>query len=329
MQKKKLAFLLGITPNLAFAAGNVALSLNRYMKNESDYDIVIYYTALSRQDVCAFEKIPHVRLHQFSFPKGFAEYMLKQLPESSRFKSANALMCFCHFEIFALLQEYHNVAWLDVDTSIQRDISSIINFGPFGITSDTPWKIRNQFVRPVNGYDMESEGVCTAVMIVNDSLPYDAIYKYVYEKAREHADNIINPDQAIMSLMLQDFGITPTLMDLNEWQCIAWKDESITARIVHCGTAVKPWNTTNLCNALPAWYRTHLEWLELGGTNFDTSKIAPRGLVGLLNQLNRPQTKIKVFFRLFGVLPLWKIVTHGNKSWHYLFACLPILKIKK
>ena len=29
--KKKLAFLLGITPNLAFAAGNVALGINKYM----------------------------------------------------------------------------------------------------------------------------------------------------------------------------------------------------------------------------------------------------------------------------------------------------------
>lgn len=62
--------------------------------------------------------------------------------------------------------------------------------------------------------------------------------------------------------MLQKFSISPVCMELEEWQCIAWKDEAPNARIVHFGTERKVWNDSNTCNAFPEWYRTHLQWLE-------------------------------------------------------------------
>ena len=106
--KKKLAFLLGITPNLAFAAGNVALGINKYMSDD-DYDIVIYYTELAQNDLEVFSKVPHVILRQFSLPEDFINTMMKKLPSQSRFRSNYRLMCFAHFEVFPLLKEYQNV----------------------------------------------------------------------------------------------------------------------------------------------------------------------------------------------------------------------------
>lgn len=188
--KKKLAFLLGITPNLAFAAGNVALGINKYMSDD-DYDIVIYYTELAQNDLEVFSKVPHVILRQFNLPEDFINTMMKKLPSQSRFRSKYRLMCFAHFEVFPLLKEYQNVAWLDADTAIQKDLSTIIDYAkPFGITRDTPWMVADQFTRRVEGYKMDIEGHCTAVMVVNDSLPYMQIYKWLYEKAVEYADCI-------------------------------------------------------------------------------------------------------------------------------------------
>lgn len=327
--KKRLAYFLGITENLAFAAGNVAISLNKYVR-DADYDIVIYYTHLLEHDIQALKKIPHVQLYPFKFPEEFIKCMLAQLPSRSRFKSSNALMCFSHFEVFALLDKYRYVVWLDADTSIQRDISSIVEFAPFGITADYPWKVRDQFTQEIAGYDMNQDGVCTAVMIVGDQLPYKKIYRYLYRKAIQWAKYIINPDQAIMSMMLQDFHIVPKLMNLDEWQCIAWKDEGIIARIVHFGTAQKAWNNTNICNAYPQWYRTHLEWLELGGSDFNQLKITPRSTVGTLNAFDEKSRRKEIFrYYLLGVLPIWKIKMTERKTWHYLFTFLPIIKVKQ
>lgn len=94
--KKKLAFLLGITPNLAFAAGNVALGINKYM-SDSDYDIIIYYTELAQNDLEAFSKIPHVVLRQFSLPEDFVNTMMEKIPPQSRFRSKKPSDVFCPF----------------------------------------------------------------------------------------------------------------------------------------------------------------------------------------------------------------------------------------
>lgn len=328
MKKKKLAFLLGITPNLSFAAGNVALGINKYMSHD-DYDIVVYYTELPAHDIAAFSKIPHVKLRQFNLSDEFVDTMLNKMPDTSRFKSKTHLMCFCHFEVFPLLDEYENVAWIDADTGIQGDLAGICEFAPFGITPDTPWTVGDQFSVPIGEYRMDIPGHCTAVMVVGDALPYKQIYKFLYERAVQYADRLKNPDQAIMSIMLQEFGITPNLMDAGVWQCISWRDEALAARVVHFGTERKVWNNTNICNAFPEWYRTHLQWLALGGSDFDRRLITPRNARGALDWLDKLTSCSKKTWYLFGVVPVYRIKSCGKKSWHCLFSVVPFLRAKE
>lgn len=285
MKKKKLAFLLGITPDLAFAAGNVALSLRKQMSG-ADFDIVIYHAdELAANDAAAFRSIKQCRLVRFAFPPGFVETMLAKSPPESRFRLAHQLMTFCHFEAFALLAEYQSVVWLDADIAVQGNVSNITRFGPFGITTDDPWKVQVNFVAPIQGYDMQAPGVCCAVMLVQDILPYQAMYKWLYYKAIECARFQLNGDQGIINLALQEFRITPNLMSFLEWQCIAWRPEAMIAKIVHFGTGKKVWNTTSICNAFPEWYRIHREWVHLGGSNFDQTQIRPTNILPLLNSL--------------------------------------------
>lgn len=286
MNQKKPAFFFAFTANLAFAAGNCAISLNRHLKLD-DYDIVMFHTPLPECDREALRKIPHVVLHEFELEERFVEHMLKNIPPESRFRTRNHLMCFAHFETFRLLRDYTTVVWYDVDIGFQRDCSAILNYGPFGILPDTPWTVANQFTAPVEGYDMTRPGVCTATMVLHDTLPYEAMLKFLYEKAEEYADRLYNPDQAIINIALQEFNITPSLIPGDVFSCFADRDEASTARAVHFGTGSKVWNNTNLCNAFPEWYRTHLEWLELGGSDFDRSLITPRNCVGALNHFDR------------------------------------------
>ena len=145
--------------------------------------------------------------------------------------------------------------------NFQRDISDIISYVPFGIAPDTPWKVRDQFSREVPGYDMEREGYCSSVMVLSDNLPYNEIVNFLYEKAWEYADCLINPDQAIICLAVQKFNINPKLIPIDIYSCISWKDCAITAK-------------------------THLEWLELGGSDFDQSNIAPRNPLSTLNHFD-------------------------------------------
>lgn len=330
MKKKKLAFLFGFTPNLSFAAANAAIGINRYMSID-DYDIVMFYTDLPKQDIDAFKKIPHVKLRKFNLPEKFIENMMQNMP-NGRFKSRNALMCFCHFECFGLLDEYENVVWNDVDIGVQGDLADIIKYAPLGLTPDTPWKVRDQFTDVIPGYDMDVPSWCTSIMVCSDSLPYKNIYKFLYDNAEKYVKYLINPDQSIINIMFQEFNLKPKEVPLDDYGCISWKDNANIAKIVHFGTEKKVWNNTNICNSFPEWYRNHLLWLKLGGTDFDQSKITPRNPRGALDCLDSlQQEKNKVVKRktfLFGVLPIWKIKMKSNKKWHYLFGVIPLFKTK-
>jgi hypothetical protein len=267
LKKKELAFLLGITKELAFAAGNIALSLHRYMAGV-DYELVIYYKDLDPADHVVLESLPKTVLRQFWFEQDFVDHILKHVSPHSRVSSINDLMAFCHFEAFDLLDSYRNVAWLDVDISIQANLQDIVNFGPLGITSDDTWTVQKNFLTNIEGYDMSLPGVCSAVMVVSETLPYRAIYEWCYDKARELVSQLRNRDQGIINLALQKFGIIPSLMPLKEWQCIYWRDEAITAKIVHFGEARKVWFDFVVCCSFPEWYRVHRLWVSMGGSNW-------------------------------------------------------------
>lgn len=64
MEKKNLAYLLVCSGDLAFAAANVALGINKYNREE-DYDILVYHTGMTERDKRAFAKIPHAVLREY------------------------------------------------------------------------------------------------------------------------------------------------------------------------------------------------------------------------------------------------------------------------
>lgn len=269
--KKELCFFLGVTSNIAFAAGNVAIGLNKYM-SQYVFDIVIYHSGLADNDLNTLLKIPKVVLREFNLPQDFVKYMLTNLPEECRFRDINKLMCYAHLEAFNLLDEYETVVWLDADITIQDNIYEVIQYIPFGVPADLPFdkeqvfNVGDQFTKDIDRYDMKTPAIRVSMMVVNDQLPYREIYNWCYTKSLEYCKYLKNPEQAILNIMLQEFNVTPKLIPL-ELHCDCRRDIAAVTKSVHYGSEQKVWNDINIFNVYPEWYRIHRKWVELGGTD--------------------------------------------------------------
>lgn len=302
--KKKLAYLLVCSPNLGFAAGNVALGINKY-SSQKDYDILVYHTGLHLQDKQAFKKIPHVRLVNYQLPEKFIKDVMPRLPKG-RWNNPNSMLSFAHYEVFNLLDKYHKVIWLDVDVSIQGDLSELERFEgiaiPYDAASDGVFNVRHQFNQNIAGFNMTPPSHCNAVIVVSDTLNnYQQLYRFCWETSKTYAPCFNNPDQAVFELMYQTFNFQPKVVPWLKFCCFSTNKMAHIAHIVHFGTETKVWNTNWLLQSFPEWYRTHLRWLELGGSDFDSegldvSNIAPtyETLLHDINKMRWPKWMINM-----------------------------------
>lgn len=283
--KKNLAFLLAATSDLLFAAANVAIGLNKHVST-TDFDIVIYANGGAEADLAALRRIDHVTVVDYQLNPDFVSTMMASAQAGSRLvQTPGHLLTFAHFEIYALLETYRQAVWLDVDMLVQSDID--VAFGaPFAITLDDPWTVGANFLRPVEGYQMDTPGVCAAVIMVSDELPYAAMHRWCFEMAAKCAGILKNGDQGITNLALQEFGITPKLLPLEQWQCMAWRNEAALAKIIHFGGKDKVWNDQLICDVFPQWYANHLEWLSLGGSPGKVQVGQPNNVLSRLRQLS-------------------------------------------
>lgn len=271
-KNKKITFMLAVTSDYVFAAGNVVLALILH-RPQKDFDVTIFYDDMTRAEKKIFLNTGICNLIKYKTPSGFARKIKKLCPKftDKSFAKHFSFLKFAKFEIFNLLEQYENAVWLDADISVQDDLMDILSFGPFAITADTPWPVQNNFTVPIPGYDMDRDGVCSAVFMVSRNLPgWNKMRKWMYAKAVECAPYFKNIDQGIFNLLLQEFKIDYKLLPLYEWQCIANHPVAIDARIAHFGTKRKIWNTPELVSAFPEWWRVHKKWMALGGRDFIT-----------------------------------------------------------
>ena len=367
MQKKKCAYVLAASQNIIFAAGNVALELNRYMPDE-EFDILIYHRGLERKDVKALNKIKNVVLREFILPQGFEEAILNNMP-SGRLKNKHSLLPFAHYEVFNLVDEDQTAIWLDIDTSVQGNIKGLQSFGPVGMAEDKHdygrFPVQVNFVKPVPGFDMEAPAFCSAVVVASDKLPDPKkIYKWCLDKSIELAEYLITPDQGIINLALQYFKLKVNVFPFEEYIAFSSWPQAHLAKIVHFGTAAKVWNTSDLYQAYPQWQRTHLEYLSLGGSDFDRSTLEQNNIIVGYRYLQQECHELKELLQrqrnyfesgygrksyyLFGFLPLlswrknmsslkikflgvplWKEKRKNNKRSFFLLGFIPLLKINR
>lgn len=328
MEKKKCAYILATSQNIVWAAANVALELNRYMPNE-EFDILIYHRGLEEKDVKALSKIKNVILKEFITPDGFEETILKNMPKG-RLANKNSLLTFAHYEVFNVLDEYKSAIWLDIDTSIQGDISKLQTYGPIGMPEDKHdtgiFPVQINFVKPVPNYNMEASAYCTAVVVATDALKNaKEIYQWCINKSMELAEYLITPDQGIIQLALQHFKLKVNVFPFEEYTCFASWPMAHLAKIAHFGTSAKVWNTPDLYQAFPQWLRTHLEYVAMGGSDFDRSKLPNHAIIVDYRNVNKENEKLVASINNTASTTNLK---QGYKKKIYLFDIIPLFSIK-
>lgn len=341
--------MLAVTSDYMFAAGNIVLSLIK-QRPQKDFDITIFYDEISPNDKKLFESTGICNLIQYKTPKGFEEKIRTFCPKfnDEAFAKHFSFLKFAKFEIFELLKNYKHAVWLDADIAVQADPTEIIHYAPFAITIDKDWTVQNNFIQPIYGYDMNCQGVCSAVFLVTDELPnYQKMREWCYATAIKVCPFFKNIDQGIFNILLQEFNIDYNLLPLEDFQCVPKREEAFKAKLVHFGTKAKVWNTAELATCFPEWYRIHLEWLKQGGsdfirpTNYDVSNVyiqytrQSEKISDLTKQLNnyknsinnnnnkapsKPTKKSRIY-KLFG-LPVYKRIVEGNKMTYKLFGGL-------
>lgn len=267
--KKNLTYMLSVTSDYVFAAGNIVLSLIK-QRPQKDFDVTIFYEDMRPEDKKIFENTGICHLIKYECPADFSAIIRRDCPKfnDENFAKHFSFLKFAKFEIFTLLEKYHHAVWLDADIAIQADTMDIINYEPFAITIDRDWTVQNNFTMPIDGYDMKQPGVCSAVFMVSDQMKhYQQMRKWCYDKAAEVCAYFRNIDQGIFNLLLQEFNIDYQLLPLDDYQCMPYRNEAHIAKVVHFGPR-KIWKNTEVIASLPEWYRIHLIWLSLGGSDF-------------------------------------------------------------
>lgn len=314
--KKNLAYFLGISSNLAFAAGNVALGINKHSVN-NDYDIVIYYSDLTGKDEASLKKIPHCILKKFVLDSKFVDFMMHELPDKCRFRTYERLMCYSHYEAFALLDEYKHVIWLDADILIQEDIEPLVKWGPLGFSEDGKRRVADQFVdEPKCFYNLSAKAIQIGLMVLDDTIPYWEMYQFCYDKSWEYARYSLNPEQAVINLMLQEFKMEPKIIP-EYIHCDCRSNIAPRAWIVHFGTDVKVWNDYGRFDAFPEWYRNHKKWITLGGTESKEYTVTirpPRNLMEVVRIQN------EYSFLLYQIPRGSKVVIYGGGGVGHLYV---------
>jgi lipopolysaccharide biosynthesis glycosyltransferase len=265
MQKKEIVFILATAGPETYMAANVCLGINENY-GEEQYDIVVLYNNTPVESVKALNNIPNVTTVNFAFEKKFKECMIKNAYRGSKIRSENSLMAFAHFEIFRYLNNYKKVVWFDTDILIQKGINELIkNEAVFTATADVGWSVGKNFNGNPSGYNLDIEGLCSAVLVINDTAPYESMTDWCYNKAMELAPILFNRDQGIINLAVQEFDITVNYLEIDKWQCMPWNEKASDAIIVHFGGSNKIDQAPNLIKKFPLWSYYHAKWLELGG----------------------------------------------------------------
>lgn len=264
---KRNAIFFSCNERFIFTLSVALLSLKKYnqelLKNT---DVLVYYQGFTQADKDFLNRI---------LPCKFTEY---HFAVETDFNNINfkhfTQLTFARYEIFDLLDTYRKVLYIDVDVMIGGDLSYIFNnFGDksgVAMCKDTQkglTLITKNFVKPMPQYDMTVPCYNAGVTLFCDNLPHRReLRMWCYHKTAEWLENLVCPDQGVVNVMFQEFGIqVEVLPDI--CNCLPSNPKYLDKNrhdvlIYHCaGGGVRFWTYT--WNAL--WQPFYQEYLAMGG----------------------------------------------------------------
>ena len=257
---KNTAIIMGATGNLAFALAVVLKGLKEHNTTLlSESDIVIYYQDMDEPTRNALGRITPCRFLPYKFP-----YMQNLMAQPMKDYGE---MTFVRYECFRYLKEYKYVMWLDADILICGDISGMRDQIPHGIGFRREYydqRVRTNFSQDIPGFDMQALHFNAGIMCLSQALTpdRDALSDWCYQKTAEISPWLIFPDQGILLLMCQHFGLTiDTLAE--KYNCEAQRNRFALAKavLIHAVGHRKFWKYYYF----DEWFSFYKEWAEETG----------------------------------------------------------------
>lgn len=121
---------------------------------------------------------------------------------------------YARFEGFNLLEKYEQVICLDSDILIQKELKSCLEEMDqnIGITYDSLPSVQNNFLHPIDGYDMSAKCFNAGFLVLKRSqLPYPPrqIADWLYGMLDKYSEAVDLGDQGLINLLFQEFKLTP------------------------------------------------------------------------------------------------------------------------
>lgn len=270
--KKNTAIVLGATSNMSFAIGTFLINLKKYCKDFAD--VIIYHEGISKRDQRIIKKIIPVRFIKFDI-----DISLDNMDNYTRNRFTK--LVFFKYACLKLLSQYKNVIITDYDIILLSDISDLIKTQ----NKDTQCKTMHSdadFLKTVykNGnfeeailnedsfyYSRDTYPMGGGLMVIYDTIKnYDEMYDYCVMKTNEYIKYLVLPEQAIMSIMLEDFKIKREEIDVSVY-VVHPRDlkDCPNAKILHAYGDDKFWD--RLQN--DTWDKNYKEWIDMGGSNIE------------------------------------------------------------
>lgn len=264
---KKNAIFFSCNERFIFTLATALLSLKEHCyKLLETTDVLVYYQGFTPADKAFLNAIIpcHFTEYHFAVETNFNHINFKNFSQ----------LTFARYEIFDLLDTYKKVLYIDVDVMIGGDLSYIFdNFGDktgVAMCKDTQkglTLITKNFIKPLPQYDMTVPCYNAGVTLFCDNIPHrKELRMWCYHKTDEWLENLVCPDQGVVNVMFQEFGIqVEVLPDI--CNCLPSNPKYLDKNrkdvlIYHCaGGGVRFWTYT--WNA--PWQKFYQQYLKMGG----------------------------------------------------------------
>ncbi|MDL2267892.1 glycosyl transferase family 8 [Desulfovibrio sp. OttesenSCG-928-G15] len=262
--------MLGITGNLAFAAGALLLSFRRHSPSLGA-DVLVYTdcTLPEKDERLLRELGARVMPYTPDTTSLPADYLKRFSP-----------LALSRLEAFNLLYFYETVVWLDVDTAIQGDISPLFTeYGPFSLAlTDPHWypdgkpgKARINIIQDIPRFNPHAPNYNSGVMTVTRALgDWHTLYKMCLGWLKHYGPSFRFADQGVLNMLAQHLQTTAPLLFTplphDVYNAHPRNPGAALAPLVHFFGPYNVWSDGRLLCAFPEWTRDYRRWLALGGS---------------------------------------------------------------
>jgi hypothetical protein len=268
------AFVLGITADLAFAAGALLASI-RAQDPDCDATVVILHDGLDAGDLAAFQRIwPGCRFRLFGCDAAVAR-LGKAGERVAGFLKQYSPMVLAKLELPDLLEEFERVVWLDADILVQGPLDPLWAFDCLawrGLPSGA-FKRRERALGLFGELELDPRVPLLNGGVIGVSrrfLDLGGSTALLQDHARRLAEGApasqIDELPWYLAAAARGMPVEALPMALNH---PVGATGAKAAVVVHAIGAHKFWNATPLLQLYPDWSRHQATWVAGGGRAYD------------------------------------------------------------